>query len=81
MQSDFMRVNCGVPEGSILGPLLFLVYVNDMHESITCQLALYADDSALIYSDSDSEVIARRLSHELSKCKRWLVDNKLSLHK
>ncbi|CAL4073198.1 unnamed protein product [Meganyctiphanes norvegica] len=44
-------VTCGVPQGSILGPLLFLCYVNDMPMSVKCKLLLYADDSALIISD------------------------------
>ena len=80
VRSDFMHITCGVPQGSILGPLLFLVYINDMHISLNCQLALYADDSALIFSHSNASVIAERLSLELSSCKKWLIDNKLSLH-
>jgi retron-type reverse transcriptase len=79
-RSSFKKIECGVPQGSILGPQLFLLYVNDMQMSIGCKLLLYADDSALIFSHNDSETIARRLSDELSNCKRWLVDNKLSLH-
>ena len=51
-----------------------------MHLSVDCRLALYADDSALIFSHSDPNFIAGRLSHELSSCKKWLTDNKLSLH-
>ena len=46
--SPFRHVTCGVPQGSILGPLLFLVYVNDMCSAVNCKLLLYADDSALI---------------------------------
>ena len=79
-RSEFLPVSCGVPQGSILGPLLFLVYINDMNISLTCRLSLYADDSALIFSHHDSIVIADRLSNELSMCKRWFVDNRLSLH-
>ena len=79
-RSEFLPVTCGVPQGSILGPLLFLIYINDMNISLTCRLSLYADDSALIFSHRDSRVIADRLSMELSSCKRWLVDNRLSLH-
>ncbi|CAL4065468.1 unnamed protein product [Meganyctiphanes norvegica] len=73
-------VSCGVPQGSILGPLLFLCYVNDMPISVKCKLLLYADDSALIVSGSDPQAIASLLSKELESCRIWLMDNKLSLH-
>ena len=79
-RSDFSPITCGVPQGSILGPQLFLLYINDMMISLNCQLSLYADDSALFFADPDPQVIADRLSIELSNCKKWLVDNRLSLH-
>ena len=79
-RSCFKNITCGVPQGSILGPILFLVYINDMQRSVNCRLSLYADDSALIFSHSDCLVIEQRLSCELSSVKKWLVDNKLSLH-
>ena len=73
-------VNCGVPQGSILGPLLFLCYINDMPMSLKCKLLLYADDSALLISGKEPNKIAEELSKELSSCRNWLIDNKLSLH-
>ena len=73
-------VTCGVPQGSILGPLLFLCYVNDMPISVKCKLLLYADDSALIISGTDPKQIAEELSKALEECRQWLMDNKLSLH-
>ena len=79
-RSDFLPIGCGVPQGSILGPQLFLIYMNDMNLSINCKLSLYADDSALVFSHCDPVVIGEKLSHELFCCKQWLVDNKLSLH-
>ena len=79
-RSDFATVSCGVPQGSILGPLLFLIYINDMNASIGCRLSLYADDSALLFSHRNIGIINENLSIALSSCKRWLVDNKLSLH-
>ena len=45
--SDFGKVSCDVPQGSILGPLLFLIYVNDMPQAVKSNLFLYADDSCL----------------------------------
>ena len=79
-RSEFLPITCGVPQGSILGPLLFLIYINDMSISLSCRLSLYADDSALLFAHRDPGVIAGHLSEELTKCKRWLVDNRLSLH-
>ena len=80
IKSEVGIVTCGVPQGSILGPLLFLCYVNDMTISVKCKLLLYADDSALIVSGNDPKIIAETLSRELESCKQWLFDNKLSLH-
>ena len=78
--SDFLEITCGVPQGSILGPILFLCYINDMSIALSCKLSLYADDSTLIASDTCVENLSRFLSNQLESCSKWLVDNKLSLH-
>ena len=75
-----LPITCGVPQGSILGPLLFLVYVNDMASACDCDLFLFADDSALLVSDRNSSQVEKALSSELSKICTWLSDNKLSIH-
>ena len=79
--SDPSLVTCGVPQGSILGPLLFLCYINDMELSISpeSKLMLYADDSAILYSHKDPKAISEKLCFELEMCSKWLIDNKLSL--
>ncbi|KAL4240342.1 hypothetical protein ACF0H5_001132 [Mactra antiquata] len=80
--SKASAVSCGVPQGSILGPLLFLCYVNDMVTSIDkdCKLILYADDSTILFSHKSPEFISAKLGQVLEGCSEWLVDNKLSLH-
>lgn len=80
VESDPMELICGVPQGSILGPLLFLCYVNDMPNSVNCMMFQYADDSVLIVSGKDPKDIGISLSKNLESCNRWLIDNKLSLH-
>ena len=78
--STVNQILCGVPQGSILGPLLFLLYVNDMQAAVLCKLLLYADDSALIVSGKCIEYIEQELSRELLSVSEWLIDNRLSLH-
>ena len=48
--SDYKSTNAGAPQGSVLGPLLFLIYVNDISESLLSLTRLFADDSSLFYS-------------------------------
>ena len=82
VNSDMSEVVCGVPQGSLLGPLLFLIYVNDVTTSIdsNCKVLLYADDTAILFSHKDPCFISKKLSDMLESCHEWLVDNKLSLH-
>ena len=78
--SEFEEVRCGVPQGSILGPILFLCYVNDMSVSLGCHLSLYADNSTLVASGRNAAELGGYLSDQLGRCKDWMVDNRLSLH-
>ena len=79
-KSSYKNVTCGVPQGSVLGPLLFLIYVNDMPQSVDCQLILYADDSCLSVTHKDVTYIEQVLNKNLSCLCDWLIDNKLSIH-
>ena len=59
-------VSCGVPQGSILGPLLVLIYVNDMSQAVKCDLFLYADDSCLVCQHKDINEIEKKLNVDFS---------------
>ena len=78
--SDFGKVSCGVPQGSILRPLLFLIYVNDMPQAVKSNLFLYADDSCLMYQHKDVSEIEEQLNKDFENVCDWFVDNKLSIH-
>ena len=71
---------CGVPQGSILGPLLFLLYINDMPQAVDCELLLYADDICLIFQHKDITKIESTLNKNYSMLCDWFVDNKLTIH-
>ena len=64
--SDFNDIECGVPQGSLVGPLLYICYSNDMCLLIQNRLLLYADDSDILVSDQDPSVISYKLGKELS---------------
>jgi len=78
--SEKQILPCGVPQGSILGPLIFLIYINDMQQAIDCNLYLFADDSCLVYTGDDVNEINRVLNKNFNSLCDWLVENKLSIH-
>ena len=78
--SDFGKISCGVPQGSILGPLLFLIYINNMLQAVTSTLLLYANDSCILYQHKDVVQIEKRLNEDFENHCNWFVDNKLSIH-
>jgi hypothetical protein len=80
IKSSLQTITCGVPQGSLLGPLLYLCYSNDMELSVQNKLLLYADDSVIIAYDRDPKAVANMLGSDLKSCNQWLIDNKLSLH-
>ena len=74
-------LNCGAPQGSILGPILFLLYVNDMKIALrNYDLRLYADDTRILYSHRYVKFIERDFNYDFNNLCEWLIDNKLSIH-
>ena len=78
--SDKALISCGIPQGSILGPLLFLLYVNDMVQVENCDLLFYADNTDLIFQHKDINIIGQQLNRNFSNICDWFVDKKLNIH-
>ena len=80
-ESEKLGINCGVPQGSILGPLLFLLYVNDlMNISDVIIPILFADDTNVFVNGRNLHEIINTMNSELKKVVEWLSANKLSLN-
>ena len=80
-QSKLDYVKNGVPQGSVLGPFLFLLYINDIIlSSKICKFTLFADDTSLFYSHKNKKEGSKILNEELLKIAEWLAANKLSLN-
>ena len=79
--SSRFNISCGVPQGSILGPLFFLLYINDIvNASTALQLILFADDTNVFLSGKDPEHLVNQLNIEINKLSVWFRVNKLSLN-
>ena len=75
-----MELHLGVLQGSLLGSLLFLIYVNDFHSSNTLFKVIFADDTTLLKADSNPKVLLRELNFELENVVKWYRANKLVLN-
>ena len=78
-QSRFL--NIGVPQGSVIGPILFLIYINDLPNlSNSAVTTLYADDTTLTFSGSNSETLIDNVNLHLEKLKNWSISNRLTIN-
>ena len=84
MIDDVASVLCliewGVPQGSVLGPLLFLIFINDIPYASDLDTWLFADDTALVASASSIPLLETKMNLQINKVHDWLLSNKLSVH-
>ena len=78
--SEFLHNSVGVPQGSILGPLFFLIYFNDLLSTLNCPVEVYADDSTMTESGSNTEEIESKLTENCRIVSHWMKENKLKLN-
>ena len=79
--SNHKIINCGVPQGSILGPLLFILYINDIVNTTSLlELILFADDTTLLFSHQDIVSQNDIINNELQEICNWFQANKLSVN-
>ena len=79
--SALNAISIGVPQGPVLGPLLFLIYINDLHKCIKYSKTYhFADDTSIIQSHSSLQILSKGINKDLSNLSNWLKTNKSSLN-
>ena len=80
-ESDFGDIDIGIPQGSCLGPLLFILYINDLPQAIKqSTISMFADDTSLCYQSSNMTQLIEAINMDLKELDTWLQGKKLSLN-
>ena len=81
ISSETAEINKGEPQGSCLGLLLFLIYINDLTFTLKCaKVTMYADDTAILFLSNDMEEIGAVVNAELACIEKWIRGNRLPLN-
>ena len=80
VKSDSTLISTGVPQGSVLGPVLFLIYINDLPKATNLKTLLFADDTALFASEKNPALLKQIIATEINNIEKWLSINKLTLN-
>ena len=80
LHSELKDIKYGVPQGSSLGPLLFIIYVNDLQNTVDCTPRLFADDTCLIFQASNPIILQGIINKELKNLNIWCCANKLTVN-
>ena len=78
--SPWVSIEAGVPQGSILGPLLFLIYINDLSDNLSTTAKLFADDPSLFSIVQNINTTASHLNSDLNKINNWTFQSKISFN-
>ena len=78
--SNWLNVNAGVPQGSVLGPLLFLIYINDLPDNLVSVTKLFADDTSIFCTVGDVNKSSTDLNLDLQKINKWAFEWKTAFN-